>query len=229
MTQHLNTEQIEALFAFVQKKRVRHYDLQVELVDHLASSIEGLWKENPDVSFEKALQKVYKRFGVTGFSRVILEKKKALTKLAWRWAFAYLKSWLRIPQLLFLVLTIISFSKLLLWLPASETVGLTIFIVLMLLLSIWFFINKRRNENTIKKRFLILEGAAGSGALFGGVIGCSVQIPDTIFKLSEQNVIWIYVFSAYFVIFFLILYALLIHNRKKALEYLHEHFPQFMV
>jgi hypothetical protein len=36
----LNQEQIEALFRFCEKKSVRYYDLQVELVDHLAERIE---------------------------------------------------------------------------------------------------------------------------------------------------------------------------------------------
>ena len=36
----LTDEQIAALFAFCEKHLVRHYDLQVELVDHLANAIE---------------------------------------------------------------------------------------------------------------------------------------------------------------------------------------------
>ncbi len=226
MTQHVNPEQIEALFAFVQKKRVRHYDLQVELVDHLASSIEGLWKGNPDVSFEKALQKVYKRFGVTGFSRVIQEKEKALTKLAWRWAFEYLKGWLRIPHLLFLILIIASFANILLWLPSFGTVVLIVFTFLVVFLFVWYYVNEQRLKKSQKQRFMMLENSASVGMALSGISGMSGHLLETMLVLSEHSVTWIYLFTLYQVLFLLLLYALLIHNRKKAIEYLNKHFPQ---
>lgn len=36
----LNDDQIQSLFDFTKKKLVHFYDLQIELVDHLAASIE---------------------------------------------------------------------------------------------------------------------------------------------------------------------------------------------
>jgi hypothetical protein len=39
------------------------YDLQSELVDHLANAIETQWQENPKLSFNEALNKEFK-FGV---------------------------------------------------------------------------------------------------------------------------------------------------------------------
>ena len=39
----LTKEQIQDLFLFTQKKMVHYYDLQIEIVDHLAEKIESLF------------------------------------------------------------------------------------------------------------------------------------------------------------------------------------------
>ena len=76
----LSTEQIEHLFNFTKKHYVEHYDVQVELVDHLANAIEDQWKENPNILFEDALQTEFKKFGVFGFTSLVEQKKVCFTK-----------------------------------------------------------------------------------------------------------------------------------------------------
>jgi hypothetical protein len=76
----LTNEQIEMLFAFTRKKFVRGYDLQVELVDHLASNIEEEMSKDAKLSFDAALQKVYAGFGLFGFAHVVQERAAALEK-----------------------------------------------------------------------------------------------------------------------------------------------------
>jgi len=48
----LTTPQIEDLFKFTRKHFVYHYDVQSELVDHLANDIEEIWNEKPYLSFK---------------------------------------------------------------------------------------------------------------------------------------------------------------------------------
>ena len=76
----LTSEQIERLYQFTRQHYVEWYDLQTELVDHLANAIEQQWQENPKISFEEALQIEFKKFGVFGFMDVIKEKQVALSK-----------------------------------------------------------------------------------------------------------------------------------------------------
>ncbi len=73
----LTDEQIDILFAFVKSKYVDFYDVQVELVDHLASEVEQRMGETPEITFESALQQVYSGFGIFGFLDVV--EKKALS------------------------------------------------------------------------------------------------------------------------------------------------------
>lgn len=54
----LTNEQIQSLFTFCEKHFVKYYDVQVELVDHLANAVELEMQTNPKYSFERALEKV---------------------------------------------------------------------------------------------------------------------------------------------------------------------------
>ncbi len=76
----LSKDQIETLFIFTEKKFVRWYDLQVELVDHLASEIEAAITLNPALSFAQALADVYAGFGIFGFAKIVREKEDAMRK-----------------------------------------------------------------------------------------------------------------------------------------------------
>jgi hypothetical protein len=80
MKTELTEEQIEELFAFCKKHYVRYYDVQLELVDHLANAIEEKMNTNKNISFEKALHEVYKGFGVMGFSKILSAKEKEAGK-----------------------------------------------------------------------------------------------------------------------------------------------------
>ena len=76
----LTKEQIAALFIFTEKKMVRWYDLQTELVDHLATAIERKMSENSKCSFEDALAYVYAGFGIFGFAKIVQMKEVQLRK-----------------------------------------------------------------------------------------------------------------------------------------------------
>lgn len=76
----LTKEQIDSLFAFCEKHLVRYYDVQMELVDHLANAIEEKMKTDKDISFDEALKKVYAGFGVMGFGQMVGIRAGALEK-----------------------------------------------------------------------------------------------------------------------------------------------------
>lgn len=76
----LSKEQIQQLFSFTEKKFVRWYDLQAELVDHLANKIEAEMAADVSLTFERALGNVYAGFGIFGFAEIVREREKTLTK-----------------------------------------------------------------------------------------------------------------------------------------------------
>ncbi|MBV7269187.1 hypothetical protein [Winogradskyella luteola] len=112
----LTDSQIEKLYNFTQKHYVEWYDVQTELVDHLANGIETQWQENPNTSFEDALKTEFKKFGVMGFGDVVEERTKALNKTYWRLIWKNFKGFFKLPKIiltLFLIwayYTALSFS-----------------------------------------------------------------------------------------------------------------------
>jgi len=97
----LSAEQIKQLFDFTKKHYVEHYDVQVELVDHLANAIEDQWKENPNILFEDALQTEFKKFGIFGFTGLVEQKQVALQNHYWRLIKKELIDFFSIPKIIF--------------------------------------------------------------------------------------------------------------------------------
>jgi hypothetical protein len=84
----LTKEQIDSLFDFCRVNGVKAYDVQVELVDHLANGVEKELAEHPDWSFQQALDVVFVSFGHRKFAPLLQEKRKAARLFCWRlfWA-----------------------------------------------------------------------------------------------------------------------------------------------
>lgn len=72
----LTDDEIERLFSFCAKHYVPEYDLQIELVDHLASGIEEQWLKNPELPFPIALNNTFDKFGIYGFGKIKSQKEK---------------------------------------------------------------------------------------------------------------------------------------------------------
>jgi hypothetical protein len=95
----LTENQVEALFRFCEKKFVRQYDLQVELVDHLAERIEEEMAADPRLSFDEALQKVYKGFGIFGFAHIVQDRSNMLYKRNNKLWWSQVKAFFVLPRI----------------------------------------------------------------------------------------------------------------------------------
>ncbi len=150
----LTEEQIQTLLQFTEKKLVRYYDLQIELVDHLASEIEEKMEVNKNLSFEQALSQVYEGFGVFGFSNIVREKEKQLVrtynKMLWK-AIKSLFYWPHIAGMftLFAFLYTLSYSVELIYLRVLLGITALIFVIYDLIL-LW-------KKQKFKKNLLIMS------------------------------------------------------------------------
>ncbi len=96
----LTDQHIEQLYKFTRQHFVEHYDVQTELVDHLANDIEEIWEENPTLTFEQARDKSFKKFGVFGFMNVVEEKQKQMNKKYFMIILGFVKQWFSIPKII---------------------------------------------------------------------------------------------------------------------------------
>lgn len=99
----LTENQIKELYAFTRRRLVEHYDLQTELVDHLANGIEQLWSVDPNIPFKEALQLEFKKFGHFGFRSVLKTRKKAINKKYNKLILDFYKQYFKFPKILLLL------------------------------------------------------------------------------------------------------------------------------
>jgi hypothetical protein len=160
MDKQLSKKQIEALFTFVRSKYVRYIDLQYELVDHLASAIEDEIQQHEHLSFDSALSRIYSRFPITGFSRFVAEKERAMTAY---WRNRYFKSALSYftPPRIFLTILfcIVSFQVIQVW--GMKGVGILLVVSLVSKIFCSFMIVKKMRA--LKKKqadYLFLQSSS---------------------------------------------------------------------
>lgn len=80
MKSELTPTQIDALYGFVSKKGVKPLDVQIELVDHLATDIETRMEADNSVTFEDALEKSSSKFGRWGFDTILQKAEQNVHK-----------------------------------------------------------------------------------------------------------------------------------------------------
>jgi hypothetical protein len=106
----LTPGQVEQLFALCRSKGVHFYDIQVELVDHMAAAIEA----RPEVPFDKALSAVIEGFGFNGFAKTVETRRKQLQaqyrRMAWSMFIGYF-NWPKVmlTLLIFTVLYVLQY------------------------------------------------------------------------------------------------------------------------
>ncbi len=147
----LSAEQIDQLFTFTKKHFVEHYDVQVELVDHLANAIEDQWKKNPNILFEDALQTEFKKFGIFGFTGLVEQKQAALQKHYWQLIKNELINYFSIPKVILTVALFYMFfqffSSSSQWLIANDD----ILLIGVIVITIAVFIYQKIKLKTYKK------------------------------------------------------------------------------
>lgn len=229
MNRTITTEQSQQLFQFCREHYVDHYDLQVELVDHLASAIEEQWVQNPELPFKDALWNTFTKFGITGFSKIKEQKQKELRRKYNRMQWHFLLGFFSWPKILLttactlLLSTLFKFANNDLWIIAPYFGTIFIFLIY----YYYRIYPKHFKPGKIKgKRFMLLEQLQGTR--FMVLLFC--QLP-TLWNMSKdlapQNNITISVISLLIVLLTIALFGQLFYVPKKIKQHFMEQFPEF--
>jgi hypothetical protein len=100
MCKKLTEEQVKKLFALCLKTEIYEYDLQIEIVDHLASSIEDQWQKDPELSFGWALKNTIDKFGKNGLQKLERKLKKQLRRNFNLILLHYFLEYFKLPKIL---------------------------------------------------------------------------------------------------------------------------------
>ena len=177
----LTNQEVEKLFSFVKSKYVNFIDVQHELVDHLACDIEELQLNDPNLSFEKALQTVYSKYPITGFSNLKVAKQKAMSRYWSRIYWGYIKEYLKLPKIILTLLLTFLFFKL------FQNVGNTAIFLCFGVATLLSFVhmhqtNKQFTQNE-KTKYLVINS-------YLGVIGFSSFIAINIIVNYTDNILF---------------------------------------
>ena len=229
----LNESQIENLYKFTRQHYVYHYDVQSELVDHLANDIEEIWKENPKISFEDARNKAFKKFGIFGFMDVVEAKQKQMNKRYWKILWRFVKEWFTFPKLLKTLSLFVIFVYVL---KLKEAPFILIFCLLILAtfelisgLIIKYKIRKRKKS--FKKTFLLEEiiHKTKNGVLMMIILNVSNILTAIKIDFHSLSIYWILIFAFFFTILILCFYITEFLIPKKAEELLQETYPEYKI
>ncbi|WP_445748152.1 hypothetical protein [Polaribacter sp.] len=224
----LTQTHIEELYKFTRQHYVYHYDVQTELVDHLANDIEAIWLENPKLSFEQARDQSFKKFGIFGFMDVIEAKQKQLGKKYNKILFRFMKEWFSIPKIMITLLIFGFFYSLL-----NFQVNEIIFLIILFCLAIVDVIlahklvkkaNQRFKQN--QKKFLLEEMIFRTGS-FNTIIIFSNFFQLSNFTHNLTSDFGKFLFAFFITLAIIFSYVTLIIIPQKAEELLQETYPEY--
>ncbi len=227
----LTDNNILELYQFTRQHYVEHYDVQTELVDHLANDIETTWEENPNLSFEKARDKSFKKFGVFGFMNVVEEKQDQLSKKYYKIILRFVKEWFKLPKFILTAFLVWLFYEV-------QKINYAYYIYVVIYFSIISFELikmfqsrkkiKLKQKETGKKWMLediILAQGVGSLALIlFHVVNFSMPDSDNFLDLSQTGRL----FCASIIVLTIIIGYVTLHViPNKAEELLEEQYPEY--
>lgn len=160
--QLLTTEQIESLYRFCKKRYVHHYDLQTELVDHLATAIEEKMTQQPGIAFEQARDEVYKGFGYSGFAKIVAERTAQMQKRNGKLRRHFFFSYFTWPKIGFTLFLLTALYTLLQQLPADYLLpaSAALFFVLQVL-NFWLVLRLKQYRKQQQAELLLVDGVSG--------------------------------------------------------------------
>lgn len=225
----ITPEQIERLYLFTRQHYVEWYDLQTELVDHLANAIEAQCQENPKISFEDALQVEFKKFGVFGFMTVVEKRQAALGKKYNKLVWQHFKSFFTIPKIIGTAADFGILVQLMLKFEHANLIVISIFVLTTLFFWIGIVKMSRKNkkEATLSgKKWLYKDIIFGLGS-FTGFIPLPLQFGLRVENIAQFGLISATIVSATVVCFFLLGYIILKIIPSKAEDYLKETYSEY--
>lgn len=206
---HLSKDEIKQLYIFTRKHYIEWYDVQTELVDHLANGIEHQWEINSNITFEDALNTEFKKFGIFGFSELVEKKERALNRHYRGLVFKELKKHFRFPSLLFLIITGYSIKILLSIIENKEYLFATIIFIILGFSALHMYRTKKaikiRHKKTGKK--WLFDNAIMQLGGFVHVSFLLIQIPNFDHLLMLETNAGALIFSIIISLYVMIIYV----------------------
>ena len=186
----IRNEEIKLLDEFCRKKDVVYVDLRLEMIDHLADSIEELWLENPKLSFPKALQTVYKRFGIFGFLDVVGEHQNKMTKRYLRLFWKTILEVIAWPRIVGFVLFTLALYQSMVRFYSMRQVGLGMLVLVSVVGIIYNVKQYLRNKKILANEFTVLMRSPILGIMWSGYFLLQIIPRPNIWSAEKLDSPW---------------------------------------
>jgi hypothetical protein len=107
----LTNEQIQYVSDYIESKDIKWYELQVELTDHMVSSMEEFWAADPELTFHQVKHYAEDKFGRNGFKVIEEERIQILSKEYRITQWKMIADFLKFPKIFASALTLIIIYK----------------------------------------------------------------------------------------------------------------------
>ena len=229
----LTDNEIEKIFAFTKKHYVDYYDLQLELVDHLSNGIEAQWQEEATLSFNDALQKEFKKFGIFGFTDLVAERRSKMGKRYNKLILTILKTYITFPKVIVSVMLFLATYLVLRSLPYYNffVVGFILIpLFIMFCKTIIYRIKRRKAIKAGKKTWMFEEIIASYGHTIA-LLQLSIHLPQFLINKTRDSIIHtqlgLMFVSVILVFFLLAMYVILFVIPSKAKEHIMAVHPEY--
>jgi hypothetical protein len=152
----LTNQQIEYVENYILSKDIKWYELQVELTDHMITSMEEFWAVDPDLTFDQVKDNTFKQFTKAELKAIEKERTKNISKEFFKTQRQMVMAYLKFPKIFVsIILTLIVFKLSFLFDNPQK------YIAMLLSSSIVFYFpiiyNSAKNRKIDGKRFLTVE------------------------------------------------------------------------
>ena len=227
----LTENQIETLYKFTRQHYVYHYDVQTELVDHLANDIEEIWQAQPGLSFQDARDKSFKKFGVFGFMEVVEAKEKQMNKRYWKILWRFVKEWFTLPKSLLTILVFIAVFAIL-NIPYADylLLGLLSLAMILELIAVYKIKKHHKKKEQKNEKIFLLESMIGtskngySGLVFVNLFNF---VNLTRVDFSQMNLYWQITIALVFTLLIILFQVSHYVLPEKVEELLLETYPEY--
>jgi hypothetical protein len=78
----------------------KFYDVRIEIVDHFANILEQKLEEDPALNFKQEIVSIHKNFSDSGFSKLLKEKTKWVTKKFYKQTLKHFIAFFKLPKII---------------------------------------------------------------------------------------------------------------------------------